>query len=65
MFGRALLGEEELAQGVFQAGFEEFYPNFNYDPGNFNLNRCEAKGKASESEILFKSSQKSYLKRCP
>jgi hypothetical protein len=50
---------------VFQAGFEEFYPNFNYDPGNYNANRCEAKPNTPQSEVLFRTSRKGYLKNCP
>lgn len=49
LFGRALRADEELAGDVFQAGFEEFYPNFNYDPGNYNANRCEANTQTPES----------------
>jgi hypothetical protein len=63
LFGKTLLGKEEQDPEVFQPGFEEFYPNFLYDPGNSNRNRCEADSRTPASDILFRSSR-AYVKYC-
>jgi hypothetical protein len=65
LFGKVLLGKEELDEDILQPGFEEFYPNFIYDtPKNYNRNKCIAPKNVNESEIMFATKERRYLKNC-